>query len=93
MDLNDFVNNDKYKIVLPILYMVSIAMALTLPFFYPHLYRYYIVIIWGYGAYKGTQTFILTAIASLKGYFTLKRAEKFMDKKASATLGKTDGDD
>lgn len=93
MDLNDFVNNDKYKIVLPILYMVGIAMMLTLPFFYPHLYRYYIFIVWLYGAYKGTQTFVLTVIACTKGYFTLRRAEKFMEKKANAALGKTDGDD
>ena len=68
MDLKDFVNNDKYKVILPIIHIVNAAMMLTMPFLWPEIYRYYILVIWSYGAYKATASFGGVIIASIKGF-------------------------
>lgn len=67
MDIRDFENNFKYKLFLPILYVVNWALMLTGPFFYPALYQYVVLGVFTIIALKSAITFVWSIIALFDG--------------------------
>ena len=79
MDLSDFTNSRKYKIIMPIIYFISWTMMLTGPYYYPVLYinLYYTLTI--YLAYKTIwvlTTMSIVFIEAWKNMNQLKNSEQ-----------------
>lgn len=77
MDIRDFDNIYKYKFFLPTVYVVSWAMMLTGPFFYPTAYQIYCFILICFMGMKGMQSFVWSICATYKAHRLLNKAEKF----------------
>jgi hypothetical protein len=52
MDMDDFKYNQKYKIILPIIYIFNWVLMLTGPFAYPIVYQFYTLALFCYLAIK-----------------------------------------
>lgn len=83
MDIQDFDNTYKYKFFLPTLYVVSWAMMLTGPYFYPIPYQIYCFILIAFMGLKACQSLIWSTLAFIKGTRLLNKAEKYIATKAS----------
>ena len=90
MDIRDFENNGKYKLFLPILYVVNWALMLTGPFFYPVAYQYICFAIILFMAFKSAITFICCLFSVYSGIKTLKKAKQIAEKKNGQSGAETE---
>ena len=73
MDIRDFENNGKYKIVLPGLYLLNFGLMLVGPFFFPQTYQVYIQAVFAFVLYKSFYTLTQSIVAFCKGIRTIRK--------------------
>lgn len=83
MDIRDYDNVNRFKYFLPTLYVVSWAMMLTGPYFYPIPYQIYCFILITFMGLKAVQSSIWSTIAFIKSTRLLNKAEKHIKAKAA----------
>ena len=71
MEIKDFENNFKYKLILPIVYVTNWILMVIGPFFFPIWYQQYYFVTISYLTFRSVMTFIWTVIGSFKAAFLL----------------------
>lgn len=66
MDIRDFEGNFKFKLYLPILYIINWALMIFGPFYFPLNYQTYYLCAMGYLAFRSVMTAIWTAIGCFR---------------------------
>ena len=76
MDIRDFENNFKYKLILPIIYVTNWILMVTGPFFFPVGYQKYYFVTIAYLTVRSIMTFLWTVVGSYKAYCLLNKYEE-----------------
>ena len=73
MDIKDFQNNFKYKLILPFLYITNWILLIVGPIFFPIQYQQYYLIMISYLTFRSVMTFIWTVIGAVKAHTLMNR--------------------
>lgn len=84
MDMEDFNHNQKYKVILPILYVVNWILMVTGPAFYPVEYQVYTLTFISYIAVKTIMNLSWCIVGYVNGTRSIKRYQ--MRKKGEVDL-------
>lgn len=77
MDLEDFADNQKYKVILPTIYIINWILMVTGPILYPIAYQIYTLIFFTYITIKSILNLVWCTIGLING---LKSIKKYMKK-------------
>ena len=75
MDIKDFENNFKYKLILPIIYITNWILMIIGPLFYPVQYQQYYFITITYLTVRSIMTFLWTTIGTYQAHYLLNKYE------------------
>lgn len=76
MDINDFVGLFKYKLIIPILYIVSWALMFIGPAFFQVIYQRVCIAFLLYACVKVGMLFVISVSGSYQAWKILNRAER-----------------
>lgn len=79
MDISDFEGNQKYKFVVPSLYIINWALIFIGPIFFPVEYQYYCFAIWMLAALKVVYVNFNLVVVFKRTYETLQGKKEIMD--------------
>lgn len=79
MDINDFKDNFKYKLFIPIVYIINWALMFVGPTFIQVQYQQMCIVALSYLCMKSTIMLIIAVIATFKSFSLFKRAEKLKE--------------